>query len=81
MLREHIGRFIAALRSRKLVEMSVIRDDLRKFGFVLAGAGILAISLNANWLGVVPVMLGLIFLFFGLTLPKDESDDEIEPDE
>jgi len=81
MLGKSLGRFLSALRARKIVEIESIRDDFRKLGLVLVGGGFLAVALNGNWLGFIAIVTGLILLYFGLTQPNDGCRSKDESDE
>lgn len=76
-----LGRFFTALRNRKLTSREDLRDDLRKLGLVWIGTGLITFVVNDNWIGVIPFLIGLILLYFGLTQPEDEQTREDNTDE
>ena len=65
-----VGRFFVALKKRRLISVKTLREDSRKLGLVLVGSGLLAIMLKGDWIGVVPVLVGIVLLFVGLTRPR-----------
>lgn len=76
-----LGRFLTALRNRKLTSREDFRDDLRKLGLVWIGTGLISFVVNDKWLGVIPFLIGLVLLYFGLTQPEDEQTRENNTDE
>ena len=70
MLDSKVGRFFVALKKRRLISVKTLREDSRKLGLVLVGSGLLAIMLKGDWIGVVPVLVGIVLLFVGLTWPR-----------
>lgn len=54
---------------------------MRKLGIVWIGTGLITFVVNDNWIGVIPFLIGLIFLYFGLTQPEDEQTREDNTDE
>jgi len=70
MLDSKLGRLFVALRKRRLISVKTLREDSRKLGLVLVGSGLLAIMLKGDWIGVIPVLVGIVLLFVGLTRPR-----------
>ena len=72
MLDSKVGRFFVALKKRRLISVKTLREDSRKLGLVLVGSGLLAIMLKGDWIGVVPVLVGVVLLFVGLSKNKQD---------
>ena len=70
MLDSKLGRLFVALRKRRLISVKTLREDNRKLGLVLVASGLLAIMLKGDWSGAIPVLVGIVLLFVGLTRPR-----------
>ena len=70
MLDSKPGRLFVALRKRRLISVKTLREDNRKLGLVLVASGLLAIMLKGDWSGAIPVLVGIVLLFVGLTRPR-----------
>lgn len=49
--------------------------------WVWIGTGLITFVVNDNWIGVIPFLIGLILLYFGLTQPEDEQTRDENTDE
>ena len=70
MLDSKLGRLFVALRKRRLISVKTLREENRKLGLVLVASGLLAIMLKGDWSGAIPVLVGIVLLFVGLTRPR-----------
>ena len=64
---------LTGLKERELTgESTPLEEDMRRMGLVLMGGGLLAVILDAQWIGLGAAIIGLILSFLGLTRRPDE---------